>query len=72
MRLLKLPNDEFIMIKRDSAKYFSNTNKLVLYAKETNIDLNELTIAFIEMNKADHNYAEFGDIENKFMFTGKL
>lgn len=72
MRLLKLSNNEFIIIKGDSAKYFSNMQKLIGYAKEIEMDLNELTIGFIEMNKYNHNYIEFGDIGNGFMFTGKL
>lgn len=69
MRLLKLSNDEFIVVKNETAKFFSSKEKLL---KSSVIPKVELQVALVVLESEKDNYAEFGDVNNSFIYTGKL
>jgi hypothetical protein len=69
MRLLKLSKEEYLVIDKDNAKYFSSLDKL-MHSKM--IPAPELTVALSYMILENHNYTEFGDVNKEFMYTGKL
>lgn len=59
MRLLKLSNEEYLIIDGNNAKYFSKPEKVIQYFKSTNLDLTmNVAGAIISMEQNDHNAAE--------------
>lgn len=69
MRILKLSENEFIVIKGETAKFFSSKEKLKESGKAPKL---EIDIALATLTATGDNYAEFGDINHSFMYTGKI
>lgn len=66
MRLLKLSNEEYLIIDGDNAKYFSKPEKVIQHFKSMNLNLTmTVTGAIISMEKNDHNAADI--TENSYL-----
>ena len=72
MKLLKVTENEFILLNGSKTRYVSSLESLAVRAAHSGIKFDELEIALIEMVNNDHNFAEFGDLKKAFLYTGKI
>lgn len=73
MTLLKLNDNEFILRYDETrARFCSSIENLFVLGKVLKMDLNELEIALVEMNRQDHNFAEFGNIRSTFIYSKRI
>jgi len=79
MKLFKVSEEEYIFVYNVSgARYCPTVEDLFVWVralwekKLTNVNLDELEIAVVELERNNHNYAEFGEFKGSFIYSKKI
>lgn len=64
-------NDEWSIIYKEKVFKADTLEKLFIKTYALGISLDEIEVAYLEVDRNDHNYAEFGGFKKSFIFSEK-
>lgn len=68
----EIDKDRWVIKFEDKIKKVHSLKDLILTSLVLGIEIDEIEAALLEMNKENHNFAEFGSLNKRFIYSDRF